>query len=299
MNKILKIGTRKSALALVQTKIVQKKIEDAFPEIKIEIVKMSTKGDRNQTLSLASFGGKGVFTKELEEALLSGEIDLAVHSAKDLPLEFPEGLGICAVLEREDPRDVIVTRTGVQLSKLPKGSVLGTSSLRRELQAANINPDIRVKVLRGNVHTRLQKLKDGEYDAIVMAAAGLKRSKLDSEEGLFYEYLDPMEFLPAVGQGILAVEGRSGDLEEITSAIHDNYAADILKVERDILKVIGGGCNAPIAAYTRTEKETMIIRAMYAKDGRHPAYTEISGKKGSDLGKKAGERLCQRNNLEK
>lgn len=286
-------------LALMQTKIVQKKIEDAFPEINIEIVKMSTKGDRNQALSLASFGGKGVFTKELEEALLKGEIDLAVHSAKDLPLEFPEGLGICAVLEREDPRDVIVTRTGIKLSQLPKGSILGTSSMRRELQAGKINPDIRVKVLRGNVHTRLQKLKDGEYDAIIMAAAGIKRSKLDNEDGLFYEYMDPMEFLPAVGQGILAVEGRNGDLEEITSVIHDGYAADILKAERDILKVIGGGCNAPVAAYTRTEKEIMIMKAMYAKDGRHPAYAEIRGKKGSDLGKKAGERLCRINSLEK
>lgn len=298
MNKTLKIGTRESKLALVQTEIVQKKIKEVFPEIKVEIIKMSTKGDRNQSLSLASFGGKGAFTKELEEALLKGEIDLAVHSAKDLPLEFPEGLEICAVLEREDPRDVIITCTGVRLSDLPAGSLLGTSSLRRELQAKRLNPNIRIKVLRGNVHTRLQKLKSGEYDAIVMAAAGLKRAKLDKEEGLFYEYLDPEEFLPAAGQGILAVEGRSGDLTELVLAIHDEYAADILKTERELLNVIGGGCNAPVAVYTRMEKERMSVKAMYAKDGRHPVYTEICGRRRDRLGREAGVRLCQMNDLE-
>ena len=189
MNRSIKIGTRKSKLALLQTEIVKHRLKSFFPNLQVEIVKMSTKGDQDQNRPLASFGGKGVFTKELEEALLAGKIDLAVHSAKDLPMEFPEGLGICAVPEREDPRDVIITRDGTGLSDLPDGAVLGTSSLRRELQARQMNPGIQIKVLRGNVHTRMQKLKNGEYDAIVMAAAGLKRSGLTGEEEISIKHI--------------------------------------------------------------------------------------------------------------
>lgn len=298
MNRSIKIGTRKSKLALLQTEIVKHRLKSFLPNLQVEIVKMSTKGDQDQNRPLASFGGKGVFTKELEEALLAGKIDLAVHSAKDLPMEFPEGLGICAVPEREDPRDVIITRDGTGLSDLPDGAVLGTSSLRRELQARQMNPGIQIKVLRGNVHTRMQKLKNGEYDAIVMAAAGLKRSGLAGEEGVCYEYLDPEQFLPAIGQGILAVEGRIGDLKELTGAIHDPVAAEILEAERAILKVIGGGCNAPAAAFTKMDGNRMIIKAMYANDGKHPKYVQIIGKTGEETGRKAGERLCQMNNMD-
>lgn len=277
MNKVLKIGTRKSKLAFIQTEIVKNKILEHFPDLQVEVIKMSTKGDKDLNRSLASFGGKGVFTEELEKALLTGEIDLAVHSAKDMPMTFPKGLGIRAVLDRSDVRDVIVTRDGTSLKHLAKGSILGTSSLRRELQAKKINPGIKVKVLRGNVQTRLQKLKDGEYDAIVLAAAGLKRLGLDKETGFYFEYQDPEAFLPAVGQGILAVEGRDGDWQEIVDAIHCPKAAAVLEAERAFLSVIEGGCNAPAAIYTELVQDKMCVKAMFAKDGRQPVYAKTSG----------------------
>ena len=175
MQDRIRIGSRKSKLALIQTEIVKAQIEKAFPGIVVEVVKMSTKGDELLDRSLTSFGGKGVFTKELEEALLRKEIDLAVHSAKDMPMEFPKGLGIGAVLKRGAVKDVVVTRDGTALRELKAGSVVGTSSLRRELQIKRINPLIRVQTIRGNVQTRLQKLLEGQYDAILLAAAGLER----------------------------------------------------------------------------------------------------------------------------
>lgn len=294
MNQKIRIGTRKSKLALIQTDIVKNKIQKAFPEMEIEIVKMDTKGDKQLNRSLASFGGKGVFTKELEEALLGGTIDLAVHSAKDMPMEFPKGLGICAVLNREDERDVIVTRGGTKLFEMEEGSVLGTSSLRRELQAKRINPSIEVRPLRGNVQTRLEKLKKGDYDAIVMAAAGIKRSGLDKDPDVSFEYMDPEEFLPAAGQGILCVEGRNGDLSEITEVLHEAEAANILTAERSFLKEIQGGCNAPAAVHTVIKGAKMSLKAMYAKDGHCLGYTLVEGDAGEaeELGKKAGRSLC-------
>lgn len=268
----IRIGTRKSRLALVQTELVKEKIEAAFPEAEVEIVKLSTKGDELLDRSLTSFGGKGVFTKELEEALLSEEIDLAVHSAKDMPMEFPEGLGIGAVLERGDPRDVFVTTTGVKAAELPAGSVVGTSSLRRELQFKTINPLVRIKLLRGNVQTRLQKLKDGQYDGILLAAAGLERLKLLKEDGMYLEYLEPEDFLPAAGQGILAVEAKTGHMSEVLAAIHCEEAALVLEAERSFLTRIGGSCNAPAASLCRLEAGEMQMQVMYAKDGKHPKY---------------------------
>ena len=175
MKNIIKIGTRKSKLALIQTDIVKDKIKQAFPELEVEIVKIDTKGDQILDKSLTSFGGKGVFTAELEAELLSGEIDIAVHSAKDMPMDFPEGLGIGAVLDRADVRDTFVTTTGKTLEELEPGSIVGTSSLRRELLIKEINPYVTIKLLRGNVQTRLNKLRDGQYDGIILAAAGIER----------------------------------------------------------------------------------------------------------------------------
>lgn len=278
MKNIIKIGTRKSKLALIQTDIVKDKIKKVFPEIEVEIVKIDTKGDQILDKSLTSFGGKGVFTAELEAELLSGAVDIAVHSAKDMPMDFPEGLGIGAVLDRADVRDTFVTTTGKKLEELEPGSVVGTSSLRRELLIKEINPYVTIKLLRGNVQTRLSKLRDGQYDGIILAAAGIERLGYEKEEGLHYQYLDTDVFLPAAGQGILAVESRVEDAEmaEILAAIHSEKAECLLMAERAFLKTIGGSCNAPAAALCREENGELSMRAMYVKDGIHSRKTYMT-----------------------
>lgn len=278
MKNVIKIGTRKSKLALIQTDIVKDKIKKAFPQIEVEIVKIDTKGDQILDKSLTSFGGKGVFTAELEAELLSGAVDIAVHSAKDMPMDFPEGLGIGAVLDRADVRDTFVTTTGKKLEELEPGSVVGTSSLRRELLIKEINPYVKIKLLRGNVQTRLSKLRDGQYDGIILAAAGIERLGYEKEEGIHYQYLDPDVFLPAAGQGILAVESRTEDAEmaEILAAIHSEKAECLLMAERAFLKTIGGSCNAPAAALCREENGELSMRAMYVKDGIHSRKTYMT-----------------------
>ena len=278
MKNVIKIGTRKSKLALIQTDIVKDKIKKAFPQVEVEIVKIDTKGDQILDKSLTSFGGKGVFTAELEAELLSGAVDIAVHSAKDMPMDFPEGLGIGAVLDRADVRDTFVTTTGKKLEELEPGSVVGTSSLRRELLIKEINPYVTIKLLRGNVQTRLSKLRDGQYDGIILAAAGIERLGYEKEEGIHYQYLDPDVFLPAAGQGILAVESRvdDADMTEILAAIHSEKAECLLMAERAFLKTIGGSCNAPAAALCREENGEFSMRAMYVKDGIHSRKTYMT-----------------------
>ncbi|MCI6886288.1 MAG: uroporphyrinogen-III C-methyltransferase [Lachnospiraceae bacterium] len=292
----LRIGTRKSRLAMVQTEIARNRILELFPDMEVEIVPIVTKGDQILDRSLTSFGGKGVFTKELEEELLQGSIDLAVHSAKDMPMEFPEGLALGAVLERAEAADVLVTTSGIPAEKLGAGSVIGTSSLRRELQIRDWNPQVCVKLLRGNVQTRIRRLLDGDYDAILLAAAGLERLGLvDGAEAilrdgrkllkveydvpvgcgkqeLYLEYLDKARFIPAAGQGILTIENRAGEFGELMAALHSESAAIQLKAEREYLTILGGGCNAPCGAYCREEKDTLIMDVMYAQDGAHPRY---------------------------
>ncbi|MCI8375401.1 MAG: hydroxymethylbilane synthase [Lachnospiraceae bacterium] len=268
----IRIGTRKSRLALIQTELVKERIEAVFPEAEIELVKLSTKGDELLDRSLTSFGGKGVFTRELEEALLSGEIDLAVHSAKDMPMEFPKGLQIGAVLPRADVRDVFVTTTGVKAADLPAGSRVGTSSLRRELQIKAVNPLVRITLLRGNVETRLRKLREGQYDGILLAAAGLERLGLLREPDLSLEYLNPDTFLPAAGQGILAVETREGHFGEVLSAIHCEEAALALWAERSFLTGIGGSCNAPAAGLCSLKDGEAKMKVMFAGDGKRLRY---------------------------
>ena len=271
MKKTIRIGTRKSLLALIQTDIVKNKLLEAYPDIQVEIAKIDTKGDQILDKSLTSFGGKGVFTAELEAELLSGRIDIAVHSAKDMPMQFPEGLGIGAVLARADARDTFVTTDGRRLEDLEPGSIVGTSSLRRELLIKEINPYVQIKMLRGNVQTRLRKLKEGQYDGIILAAAGIERLGYQEEEGIFYQYLDSDVFLPAAGQGILAVESRTDDREmaEMLQAIHCPEAECLLEAERAFLVTIGGSCNAPAAALCKKEEGQLTMRAMYVKDGIH------------------------------
>lgn len=293
MNRTIKIGTRKSLLALIQTDIVKNALLKAFPGLKVEIAKIDTKGDQILDKSLTSFGGKGVFTAELEAELLSGAIDIAVHSAKDMPMEFPEGLGIGAVLKRADVRDTFVTTDGRKLEELEPGSIVGTSSLRRELLIKEINPHVQIKMLRGNVQTRLRKLKEGQYDGIILAAAGIERLGYQKEEGVFYEYLDEDVFLPAAGQGILVVESRTDDAEmaEILNVIHDREAEALLAAERAFLITIGGSCNAPAAALCKREPDGFSMRAMYARDSLHVKKTCLHVKAEQDSLVQAATRL--------
>lgn len=302
MNKMIRIGTRESQLALLQTQIVVSKIKQIFPEIEIKIVPMTTKGDQHLDRSFASFGGKGVFTKELETALLDETIDLAVHSAKDLPLLLPTGLTIGAVLEREDPADVFVTMDGKTIEKMSESHIIGTGSLRRELQIRKKNKHVQIKNLRGNVQTRLHKLKEGQYHGIVLAAAGLKRLNIlpypDSE--YYMERLLSEEFLPAAGQGILAVECREADLvknhfiAQVLKAIHVEETKEILLAERRFLEQIDGGCNAPAAAWCRKEGKTLKMSGMYAGDGIHMKNCVIYGQmgQGEELGHQMAKKLC-------
>ena len=293
-NNTLRIGTRKSRLAMVQTEIVREEILAHFPFLEVEIVPMSTKGDQILDRSLTSFGGKGVFTKELEEALLRGEIDLAVHSAKDMPMEFPKGLALGAVLSREDASDVLVTTDGTPVRNMAPGSIIGTSSLRRQIQIRQMNPQVKVKLLRGNVQTRIEKLKSGQYDGILLAAAGLKRLGICGENlaagagselsggqcgtgadgSLHFEHLPMEQFVPAAGQGILAVEIRQGELGEVMKAIHSVETEAELTAEREFLTILGGGCNAPCGAHSRLDAEgsRLSMHVMYARDGVHPEY---------------------------
>lgn len=273
---MIRIGTRKSKLALIQTELVKAQILKYFPNEKIEIVHVVTHGDKVLDKPLGEIGGKGVFTKEIEEKLLDKTIDIAVHSAKDVPMELADGLCLGAVLLRDDNRDVILKRK--ETKKIGAGSIIGTSSLRREIQIKQISPDVTIKSLRGNVGTRIDKLKSGEYDAIILAAAGLKRLGLDNDTELDYIYPDEEKFISAAGQGILAIECRNGDLKDVMAALDDRKARICLEAEREFLKCLDGSCNAPCGAHCTVDEHGFYFRGMYAYDGKTPKYAVINEK---------------------
>lgn len=273
---MIRIGTRKSKLALIQTELVKTQILKYFPNEKIEIVHVVTHGDKVLDKPLGEIGGKGVFTKEIEEKLLDKTIDIAVHSAKDVPMELADGLCLGAVLLRDDNRDVILKRK--ETKKIGAGSIIGTSSLRREIQIKQISPDVTIKSLRGNVGTRIGKLKSGEYDAIILAAAGLKRLGLDNDKELDYIYPDEEKFISAAGQGILAIECRNGDLKDVMAVLDDRKARICLEAEREFLKCLDGSCNAPCGAHCTVDEHGFNFRGMYAYDGKTPKYAVINEK---------------------
>lgn len=273
---MIRIGTRKSKLALIQTELVKAQILKYFPNEKIEIVHVVTHGDKVLDKPLGEIGGKGVFTKEIEEKLLDKTIDIAVHSAKDVPMELADGLCLGAVLLRDDNRDVILKRK--ETKKIGAGSIIGTSSLRREIQIKQIYPDATIRSLRGNVGTRIDKLKSGEYDAIILAAAGLKRLGLDNDKELDYIYPDEEKFISAAGQGILAIECRNGDLKDVMAALDDRKARICLEAEREFLKCLDGSCNAPCGAHCTVDEHGFNFRGMYAYDGKTPKYAVINEK---------------------
>jgi hydroxymethylbilane synthase len=276
MREVLRIGTRGSALALWQARWVKTRLESLWPWLRVELVPIRTSGDKIQDVSLAQVGGKGLFVKEIEEALLAGTIDLAVHSMKDLPAELPNGLTLSAVPEREDPRDVLITRHGEALDELPPGTRVGTSSLRRQALLLHCNPGLRVEMLRGNVDTRLRKQREGTVDATVLAAAGLKRLGLTPEHS---QVLDEQLFLPAIGQGALGIETRVDDeVVPLVRLLHHAATAVAVTAERGFLRCMGGSCRTPLAAKGTVLNGTIRLAALVASpDGRRLIRGEHAG----------------------
>lgn len=245
---------------MAQTQLVVDAIQQIHSDINIQVVPMTTTGDRILDKPLDHFGGKGAFISEFEEAILAGKIDFAVHSAKDMPNNLPDELRILAVSKREDPRDVLITRKGFPLKK---DGIVGTSSLRRRLQIEELY-HVETRNLRGNVETRLSKLRNREYDAIILAAAGLKRLNLLEENEFQYEYLNEDIFIPAAGQGIIAVEGRKEDfLLQLLERFHHRTSLFCLETEREVLRLLGAGCNEPVGVYAKIHKDEIILNVLY------------------------------------
>lgn len=268
MKEILRIATRQSPLALWQANFVKTALEQRFPELSVELVTMVTKGDIILDTPLAKVGGKGLFVKELELALLENRADIAVHSMKDVPMEFPEGLGLAVICQREDPRDAFVSNQYYSLSELPEGAVVGTSSLRRQCQLMARYPHLKVKSLRGNVGTRLSKLDNGEYDAIILASAGLIRLGLKDR---IRDFIAVEDSLPASGQGAVGIETRIGDervLKYIESLNHPETAYCV-KAERAMNARLQGGCQVPIGAFATLQMNTISMNALVGSlDGK-------------------------------
>lgn len=273
----IRIATRKSPLALWQAYYVKEALQQAHPGLEVELVTMVTKGDVILDTPLAKVGGKGLFVKELEVAMLEGRADLAVHSMKDVPVDFPPGLGLVTICEREDPRDAFVSNHYENIEQLPQGAVVGTCSLRRQCQLKAYRPDLVIKELRGNVGTRLSKLDAGEYDAIILAAAGLKRLELQER---IRSFIEPEQSLPAVGQGAVGIECRTDDerMLELLAPLNHVETADRVKCERAMNLTLQGGCQVPIGSYALLEGDQIWLRALVGEpDGSHIVRGEIRG----------------------
>jgi len=300
MKEKIVIGSRGSKLALWQSEWVKARLESLYPEIQVHIEIIKTSGDINTQQPLTVIGGKGVFTKELEEALLDKRIDLAVHSLKDLPTILPDGLSLSAITEREDPRDALILRADSDLENpsiknLPQRAIIGTSSQRRMAQLKAIRPDVEIRDLRGNIDTRLRKLDEGQYDAIILASAGLRR--LGWSERISTA-IDPDEMLPAVGQGALGLETRNEDDETISIIQSLNHESTNIacKAERAFLRGLGGGCQQPIAGYAVVGNNRVFLEGLLASSD----FTEINRDKiegdandAETLGETLAERLLK------
>ncbi len=251
---------------MAQTNEVVQRLRDASPSLDVQVVTVRTEGDASPEASLAGLG-RGIFVKELEDALLRGQVDVAVHSLKDLPTQLPDGLAIAAVCQRADPRDVLVNRWGLPLTRLPSGARIGTSSPRRAAQLKRARPDLEVLPMRGNVDTRLAKVQASDYDGAMLAAAGLARLDLFSRT-LKAEYLNPSEFVPAPGQGALAVETRADDLavQEAVASLDHLGTRQAVTAERHVLELLGSGCQLPMGAYGRVEEGVLYLGAFLAAD---------------------------------
>ncbi|MDH5409215.1 MAG: hydroxymethylbilane synthase [Gammaproteobacteria bacterium] len=278
MTQTLRIATRKSPLALWQAEYVRDELLKHHPDLQVELVKMSTQGDKILDTPLAKVGGKGLFVKELEAGMLNGDADIAVHSMKDVPVELPKGLHLAVICPREDPRDAFVSGKYHSFADLPDGARLGTSSLRRQCQLRAQRPDLEVLDLRGNVNTRLQKLDNGDYDAIILAAAGLIRLEMADR---ITEYLDPAVSLPAIGQGAVGIECRSDDerVNSLIAPLNDPDTHVRVLAERAMNHRLQGGCQVPIAGFAELNKGMLFMRGLVGQtDGSVILRGEIAGK---------------------
>ncbi|WP_339134389.1 MAG: hydroxymethylbilane synthase [Candidatus Electrothrix sp. GW3-4] len=277
MREILRIGTRASMLAVTQSTWVKKQIEQQHPNTKVELVKIVTKGDKIQDVPLAKVGGKGLFVKEIEDALLEKRVDLAVHSMKDVPAELPEGLQVAIVPEREIPQDAFVSVSYKDVDDLPQGAVIGTSSLRRKSQLSCLRPDLEIRDLRGNLDTRLRKLDEGEYDAIILAGAGLNRLGMQRRITALFT---SKQMLPAIGQGSLGIELRMDDTELLDGLqfLHNRDTAVTVAAERAFLLRLEGGCQVPIAGFATVDNDTITLTGLIASlDGKTILKEQLSG----------------------
>lgn len=289
MRKII-VGSRRSQLALTQSQQFIDRLKEKFPDLEIEIKEIVTKGDQIVNVQLSKVGGKGLFVKEIEHALYEKEIDFAIHSLKDVPSELPEGLVLGCIPDREDPRDAFISNNHVKLAELPEGSVVGTSSLRRAAQILNLYPHLEIKWIRGNIDTRLSKLETEDYDAIILAAAGLKR--MGWNDDVVTEYLDEETMLPAIGQGALGIECRSDDAEvlEILKAVHNRDVETCTQAEREFLRLMDGSCQVPIAAHATMNGDNILFKGLImTTDGQERYETIIEGTDPIAVGAEAAE----------
>jgi hydroxymethylbilane synthase len=291
--QLVRIATRKSALALWQANFVKAELEAAHPGLRVELVPMSTQGDKILDTPLAKIGGKGLFVKELETAMLEGRADIAVHSMKDVPVDFPEGLMLHTICQREDPRDAFVSTRYQQLTDLPQGAVVGTSSLRRQCQIKSMRPDLQIKDLRGNVNTRLAKLDAGEFDAIILAAAGLIRLGFESRIASF---LEVGTSLPANGQGAVGIECRTDDLvvQQLLAPLEHKDTRICVLAERAMNRKLQGGCQVPIGAFAVLQQNELWLRGLVGQlDGSEILRSEIKGsaEQAEQLGMQLAEQL--------
>ena len=291
-SQILRIATRKSALALWQAEFVKAQLEIHHPGIEVELVPMSTQGDKILDTPLAKIGGKGLFVKELEQAMLDGRADIAVHSMKDVPVEFPDGLELHTICEREDPRDAFVSNHFSSIDALPQGAVVGTSSLRRQCQIRALRPDLEIRDLRGNVNTRLAKLDEGQYDAIILAAAGLIRLEMPERIASF---ISAEQSLPANGQGAVGIECRSDDsaTKALLAALEHHETRIRVLAERAMNRRLEGGCQVPIGAFAEVSGSQLTLRGLVgAVDGSEILRDQVTG--ACDDAEKLGVELAEK-----
>lgn len=290
-NKIVRIATRKSALAMWQAEYVKAQLEHFHDDVTVELLPMTTKGDIILDTPLAKVGGKGLFVKELEVAILENRADIAVHSMKDVPVDFPEGLGLEVICPREDPRDAFISNNYETLDDLPQGAIVGTSSLRRQCQIKAMRPDLDIRDLRGNVNTRLRKLDEGNYDAIILAAAGMIRLKMPER---IRQFIEPEVMLPANGQGAVGIECRLDDdtIRVLLAPLEDKTTRIRVLAERAMNKALEGGCQVPIGAYATIDNEEIYLRGLVgAVDGSEIIQSEVRGN--LDQGESLGHSLAQ------